>query len=192
MLGSHLRQSKLHCIWVSLACKHQAATLQMENPFSACPIWNYLISCCLCWVILTCSGSVRDVWLTGKAEASRRDGLLLRLLLCICVSVTHWHSTAQTLSSELDRADRRGVKPRRRHEILFTIRSPPLRVALSCAPYVFLEHALLSVKEWNEGDQRECLHRVMHTLERGNRHTPIFISQSEKASHTYCQGPSWF
>ncbi len=36
--------------------------------------------------------------------------------LCFCVSVTHWHSTA--LSSKLDGADGRGVKSRRRHEIL--------------------------------------------------------------------------
>ena len=95
------------------------------------------------------------------------------------MSVTHWHGGAP-LSSELDGADRRGAKPRRRrrrrrHKIL-----SPLRFALSFALSVFLQHALLSVKERIDADQREPLHRAVHTLERGT----VLISQSRGLIHS--------
>lgn len=64
----------------------------------------------------------------------------------------------------------------------FTTRSPPLRFALSFALSVFLQHALLSVKEWIEEDQQEPLHRVMHILNEATD-TLIFISQSWSLTH---------
>lgn len=150
----------------------------MESPPWTCPIWKYLIYRRSCWGISTSSGSVRGVWLTGwrRAEASSHDRLLLHLLLRVFVCrLLAGHG--KPLSSEADRADRRGAKPRRRHEILSAFVRLHSVSLLSLALSMSLEHAPWSVREWIEEDRRERRHRLMPTQ-------PFFLSQSTRLART--------
>lgn len=117
----------------------------------------------------------------SEVEVMKDCSCCISCSVYLCVSVTRWHGAP--LPSELDGADRRGVKPRRRHEILSSfvrLRSVSLRLfALS----VFLEHALLSVKERIEEDQRGALHRAMHIPNMAT-HTDFYISIMEPRTQT--------
>lgn len=118
MLGFHLRQSKLCCIYLSLASKPTPDGKPSVN-VSHSELPN-LIRC----TVVCCGWFWLALNVSEKSDYPRRGSKSIKSwridpaspALCTCVSVAHWHSAVP--SSELDRADRRGVKPRRRHEIL--------------------------------------------------------------------------
>lgn len=180
MLGSHLRQKQtLVYLITTLAYKHQAATLQMENPIWTCPIWSYLISCkaMLCvWddldLLWECQGCLANR--EEEAAASSHEGLVLYLPapVYLCVSNSLAQRTAFLPARQSRQGSRKGEEEAWNP---FIIPSPPLCFALSFCSFCVSWVRLVECEGMDWGRPATTSSQGSSAQpERGSRHALIF------------------
>lgn len=141
----------------------------MENPIWTGPIWSYQSH------LRPVSSVLGGFDLFRGCQMS--EARIGPICFCVCNSLAQ-----HTTSLRARQADRRAVKPRRRHEILSSF----LRlhsVSLCLLLFLCLLNPVFCVNGWIEEDQWEYLHRVMRILNLSKDTHWFFTFQSGRITH---------